>query len=139
MRRRVGLFMALVGVIALASVFAYQLFVWWPQASQWERPYFWQRYGFTLATTVDIPMAQVSLVGATVWLSGLSRSREPGPLVLGDSAGGRESKAVPGCRVSPGLDTDRCLDYNATILRRVTRKEAVNDENVECIHSRQTS
>jgi hypothetical protein len=93
-RRRVGIVMTLVPLAVLMSLFVHQLLVWWPQAGQWQRPYFWQRFGFTIATTVDVPVVQALLIGPTIWLSGQTRRRIADSLAFGDSTVGEHTTSV---------------------------------------------
>ncbi len=64
--RATGLLMIMLSIAVLLMMLTYQGMVWWPQAGQWQRPYFWHRYGFSIATTVDVPIVQTLLVGT--WL-----------------------------------------------------------------------
>lgn len=96
-RMRVGIAMTLLPMAVLTCLFAHQLLVWWPQVSQWQRPYFWQRYGFTIATTIDVPVVQVLLIGLAIWLSEHSRRRIAGCLAIGGSTAGPDAgAALPG-------------------------------------------
>ncbi len=75
MVRRVGLLLvALAGAVLLAMM-VHQRLVWWPEASEVQRAYFWQRYGFSIATAVDVPVVQVLLIGCGLWLAGGARRR----------------------------------------------------------------
>lgn len=69
--RATGMLLLLSAVAVLLAMVAYQRLVWWPQATAWERPYFWHRYGFSIATAVDFPVIQTLLVGA--WLESIHR------------------------------------------------------------------
>lgn len=90
--RRVGVVLALIGCLGLLGVVMYQLVFWLPQSSEWQRPYFWHRCGFVIATSVDLPLVQLSGLGvALIFIPGIFR---------GDTTGeGREESAQP-CRVS---------------------------------------
>ncbi len=70
---RTGLLLLLVSVALLLAVIAYQRVVWWPEASEWQRSFFWQRCGFCLATTVDIPILQMLGLGLLLLCLPLSR------------------------------------------------------------------
>jgi len=70
-----GLLAVGMAVAALLTVLAHQYFVWWPQVSEFQRPYFWQRYGFVLVTTVDVPIVQVLLLGGVLWVTGFRSVR----------------------------------------------------------------
>lgn len=69
MRLRVGLFLTVLSLAVLLSVVVYQRLSWWPVASQWQRPFFWQRCAFCIATAVDVPVAQTLAVGLVILLS----------------------------------------------------------------------
>lgn len=56
----VGLLMAAGGLIGIGLV---ESLVWWPQASEWARPYWLQRYLFEVAMLVDFPVLQTAIVG----------------------------------------------------------------------------
>jgi hypothetical protein len=73
--RRIGVNLVLLAVAVLTMLIVYQLLVWRPQASEWQRPYFWQRFGFSIATTVDVPVVQVLLIGLAMRLSGHARRK----------------------------------------------------------------
>ena len=73
--RTIGLVLIALAVLSLIGTLAHQLLVWWPQTSEWHRPYFLHRYGFTIATTVDRPTVQVLLIGLTLWRVGRLRLR----------------------------------------------------------------
>ncbi len=60
---RAGLLLVLASVTLLLMVIVYQRIVWWPEASDWQRTFFWQRCGFCVATTVDVPMVQLFGMG----------------------------------------------------------------------------
>lgn len=55
----------ILGVGGLMGVALHEALVWWPQATDWSRPYWPQRYFFELATLVDAPILQVLLISAT--------------------------------------------------------------------------
>lgn len=52
-----------VATIGLLSVAAHQAIFWWPAATQWSRPYVAQRYLFSIAMLVDVPLVQLALFG----------------------------------------------------------------------------
>lgn len=63
------------GVAGLVGVAVWQQFWWWPRVSEWARPYVVQRYVFTLATLVDVPIIEILLFGvAGSFLSRRQRS-----------------------------------------------------------------
>jgi hypothetical protein len=63
---------SLMGVasIMLAGFFAWHLLVWWPQAADCQRDYFWQRYAFMVVTAIDVPAAELFLIGLAIWIAG---------------------------------------------------------------------
>lgn len=63
-RLRIGEALICVGFLLLASVVVYQFVTWWPDVSDWQRKFIWQRLGFVIATNVELPMVQMILVGA---------------------------------------------------------------------------
>lgn len=65
----------ILGVSGLMGVVLHEALVWWPQATDWSRSYWLQRYFFELATLVDVPILQVLLISATA----LARVRRAEP------------------------------------------------------------
>jgi putative copper export protein len=61
--RRVGTLLVLAAIIGLLTIVVYQRIIWLPAASDFQRPYFWQRCGFVIATSIDLPLLQVLLAG----------------------------------------------------------------------------
>ncbi len=61
--RRFGAFLCVLAALFVAAAVIYQGLTWWPSESQWQRGFFWRRCAFVLATTVDLPVAQLLLVG----------------------------------------------------------------------------
>ncbi len=70
MRRMIGGSLVGVAWIMFAGFFAWHLLVWWPQAADFQRDYFWQRYAFTVATAIDVPAAELLLIGLAIWIAG---------------------------------------------------------------------
>lgn len=62
-RRRIGTALCLAGAVILVGLVARERATWWPTAGEWQRNFFWQRCGFVLATTVDVPIVQLLLIG----------------------------------------------------------------------------
>lgn len=71
--RRAGATLALAGIIGLLAIVLHQCAFWLPIASEWQRPYFWHRCGFVIATTVDLPFVQISTIGLVLAFSAGSR------------------------------------------------------------------
>jgi hypothetical protein len=86
---KMGLLLAALSISAVIALISYQRIVWWPEVSDWQRFFFWQRCGFCLVTAVDVPILQLLATG--VLLIGLPpRPRYPGQSSLSD-----EKDAVP--------------------------------------------
>jgi len=82
--RSVGTFLILASSLVLLAIFLDQWIGWWHQVDPWKRQYLWQRYGFWIATAVDLPIIQVLLggvflrfVGCSSKVSGIYREPEP--------------------------------------------------------------
>ncbi len=60
---RVGFLLTALSICAVLALIAYQRIVWRPEAYEWQRSFFWQRCGFCLATTVDVPILQMFGLG----------------------------------------------------------------------------
>ncbi|QDT00745.1 hypothetical protein [Adhaeretor mobilis] len=60
---QLGMILLGAGTLMLLTLLIYQGVVWWPEASEWQRNFFWQRFGFSIATSVDIPALQLLTVG----------------------------------------------------------------------------
>ena len=74
-RLRIGKALICVSMLLLGGVVAYQTLAWWPNVSEWQQRFLWQRLGFVIVTTVDVPMLQILVAGVTVvW-----RARFPTP------------------------------------------------------------
>jgi len=82
-----GLLLIGSAVVILLAILTYQRVTWWSQAIEWQRPYFWQRYGFSIAIAVDFPILQAMLVG--IWLRFapnrvISRTIDSSEMTLGE-------------------------------------------------------
>ncbi len=81
--RWIGLSLMAVAAAIMAALFASHVLVWWPQAEPGQRPYFWHHLAFDVVTMVDVPVAQLFVVG--LGLVGVSRwrdrPRQPRPAV----------------------------------------------------------
>ncbi len=62
-RHRLGKLLFLAAGLLILGVVVHQRVTWWPAASEWQRNFFWQRCGFVIVTSVDIPMLQLLTVG----------------------------------------------------------------------------
>lgn len=59
----VGLTIATTATFVLVGMIIRERLVWWESVGHLQQGYFWQRCGFILATSVDIPVIQSFLVG----------------------------------------------------------------------------
>jgi hypothetical protein len=78
--RRLALGLVIVGLAGILGVFAWQWFVWLPQAGDFARNYFWQRCGFAIITAVDWPLLQLVFLAGILWL--VSTVRQNGTKLL---------------------------------------------------------
>jgi hypothetical protein len=58
----------LIGASLLLTVVVYQRVMWWPAVSEMQQKYFWQRCGFIVVTSVDVPILPMMVVGLTYLL-----------------------------------------------------------------------
>ena len=72
--RLLGSLLVVLGLAGLVSVGIWEAVTWLPKVGEWGRPYFLQRYLFSVVTLVDFPILQVLLVGAGLWLAEGRRS-----------------------------------------------------------------
>jgi hypothetical protein len=87
-RRVIGGTITAVAGMIFAGFFAWHLLTWWPHAAAWQRPYFWRRYAFTVATAIDVPAAELLVVGMAIWIAGRATGRRcPDDHPASDSAG----------------------------------------------------
>ena len=86
--RRLGMAFVLVALAALLAVILYQRATWWSSASQWQRPFFWQRCGFCIVTAIDLPIVQTLVVGVLLIAGPPRRARtRPGDEQLAEETG----------------------------------------------------
>ncbi len=52
-----------VSAAGLLAFTCYEWRTWWSGASDWQRPYFWNRVGFSIITCVELPLLQLSVMG----------------------------------------------------------------------------
>ncbi len=72
-----GKILCVVGAILVMTVVMYQWATWLPAVSDWQRKYFLQRCGFTIATCVEIPMLQLLAIGLVMIRQGRRSSVLP--------------------------------------------------------------
>lgn len=75
-RHRLGLLLTLAGIAALSVIGVWEWHHWYAVASAWQRKYLLQRYLFSVATLVDVPVIQVTMVGL-FWISAGFRDHRP--------------------------------------------------------------
>lgn len=61
--RKLGTILIGVAIAVLGVIAARQRMDWWSTAQGWQQEYFWQRCGFIVATTVDMPVVQMLIAG----------------------------------------------------------------------------
>ncbi len=61
--QQLGKLLCITGTMLLMAVVVYQWATWLPAVSEWHREFFWQRCGFVIATSIDIPMLQILAIG----------------------------------------------------------------------------
>lgn len=61
--RKLGTFLTCVAIAVLGVIVARQRLDWWSTAQGSQQEYFWQRCGFIVATTVDMPVVQMLITG----------------------------------------------------------------------------
>jgi hypothetical protein len=72
--RLLGTIFVVLGASGLVAVGVWEAATWLPIVTEWERPYFVQRYLFSVVNLVDFPTLEVLLVGACLWLAESRRS-----------------------------------------------------------------
>lgn len=93
-RRVIGGTLTGVAGALFAGFLAWHLLTWWPQAAAWQRPYFWHRYAFTVATAIDVPAAELLVLGVAIWIAGhVTGRRCPDDHEARASAGGGGDEA----------------------------------------------
>jgi hypothetical protein len=65
--RIVALSFAGLGTLGLAAVVSHNLVTWLPQADDWQRRFFVQRCLFSTTTLVEVPIAEVLVLGLVMW------------------------------------------------------------------------
>ena len=75
--RLLGTLLVALGATGLVAVAGWEAATWLREANEWQRPYFVQRYLFSVVTFVDFPILEVLLVGAGLWLAESRRLPRP--------------------------------------------------------------
>ena len=80
-RRQLGLALGALAAAIIVGVIAREATTWLPAASDYQRPYFFQRCAFVVGTWIDFPIVQLGLLGAVWWVAArsLQHSLEPCP------------------------------------------------------------
>ena len=56
------------GLVGIVGMIAYELFTWWPSATELQRRYLWQRLGFSIVTQIDLPMIESIITGCLIYV-----------------------------------------------------------------------
>jgi len=75
--RKLGTFLICVAIAVLGLIVARQRLDWWNAAQGPQQEYFWQRCGFIVATTVDMPVVQMLIAGTYLLITSPRASRAP--------------------------------------------------------------
>lgn len=60
---QLGKLLCLISALLVLAVVANQRATWWPAVNELQQRYFWQRCGFVIVTSVDVPMIPMLVVG----------------------------------------------------------------------------
>ncbi len=71
--RLVGAIAAAAGIAGLVTVGIWVGAVWFPQVSSYQRPYVLQKYAYTLACLIDVPIVQLIVSGGILFAVGRRR------------------------------------------------------------------
>jgi len=75
--RKLGGVLLAVAITGILAMVAWQLATWYPASDPSVRPYFWNRCGFVIVTAVDWPLAQLTIAGAWLLLTGPAVNGRP--------------------------------------------------------------
>ncbi len=64
LRFQMGKVLLAVGAILVVVVAVHQRISWWPTVSEFHQQYFWNRCGFVIITSVDVPITPILILGA---------------------------------------------------------------------------
>lgn len=64
--RLLGTMLITFGLVCIMGIIAYELFTWWPSATEFHRRYLWQRLGFAIVTQIDLPVIESIFTGCLV-------------------------------------------------------------------------
>jgi hypothetical protein len=71
--RFVGSMLITFGLIGIVGIIAYELFTWWPSATELHRRYLWQRLGFSIVTLIDLPVIESIITGCFLYVQAASQ------------------------------------------------------------------
>lgn len=94
---RIGWTLIVLALAAILALVAHQRLAWFPEASQWQRSYFWHRCVFCIAVAIDYPMVQTLMIGILLVVGARRRTPPPGDhnqaLTLGTEKPNRVNEA----------------------------------------------
>ena len=61
------------GLLGIVGMIAYELFTWWPSATEIQRRYLWQRLGFSIVTQIDLPVIESITTGCYICVQNANR------------------------------------------------------------------
>lgn len=101
-QRVLGAIVLVIGAAGLGGMIAYDISGWWAEASEWQRPFLWQRVGFAMATQIDFPLVELVLAGIYLMTGARStRIRGNSDGESGRQIAQRQAAAVPADSVDP--------------------------------------
>jgi hypothetical protein len=68
-----GIILTTIGVVGLAALAGRDLLIWLSWAPPEYQRYFWQRIVYAIATSTDLPLVQLIVVGMACWVVGKHR------------------------------------------------------------------
>ncbi len=73
--RQFGIVFMSGGTLGVLGLGAYQFFTWLPSVSEFAKPYFLNRWAFVVITLTDVPVLELTLLGAICYVLGF-KSKE---------------------------------------------------------------
>ena len=71
--RLLGALLMTFGLVGILGIIAYELFTWWPSATEFHRRYLWQRLGFAIVTQIDLPVIESIITGCFLYIQSENR------------------------------------------------------------------